>query len=203
MKIVAPVLICVFASYLWWQFQAQEKLALEQPIPIPILTISFVDQELDQATGTAPTTNLTSGVDNTNAIETQAMLQSSLQTNSENDEASENIPTETQIETTPSTIQTPSCSSPDNPGLAHAFERELSGFLNNAAATYGAQYSNLQYSISNQVISQNENMGTVSSNYQGSVTEISSGETISASGGMTVNFSWDGCQWLLVDYSYF
>jgi hypothetical protein len=96
-----------------------------------------------------------------------------------------------------------SCSSPDAIGLSIAFERELGIFLNNAAATYGAQYSNLQYTIGNQQITQNQNQGTVSANYQGSVSEIATGQTISASGGMSVNFSWDGCYWQLVDYSYY
>ncbi len=158
--------------------QAQQSVntQAEQPILIPQITVTFL---------TPPT--LTQMADT--PIETSSEQNPSETTNPT---LAENTPPE----------NASSCSSPDSAGLSGAFEQELGIFLNNATATYGAQYSNLQYSISNQSISQDATLGTVSASYQGSVSEITTGETISASGSLTVNFSWDGCYWQLVDYSY-
>ena len=203
MKTIVPLVMCVLGSYLWWQFQGPESTESEQRIPIPRITISFIKQITDQTISTANATVQTAPLTDTDEVTTSTQ-EANPETLTETPEAPETIQAETQIQTTLAQTNEPSsCSSPDNVGLSAAFERELSSFLNSAAATYGSQYSNLQYGISNQSISQDASQATVSANYQGSVTEISTGESISASGGMSVTFSWDGCQWQLVDYSYF
>ncbi len=200
---IAPLIMCILGTFLWWQFQGPESVEPEKRIPIPRITISFIEQVIDQTISTANTTVQTVPLTDTDEVTTNTQEASS-ETLIETTETPETMQAETQIENaTAQTTEPSSCSSPDALGLSNAFERELAIFLNNAAATYGSQYSDLQYSISNQSISQDASQATVSANYQGSVTEITTGESISASGGMSVNFSWDGCQWLLVDYSYF
>jgi hypothetical protein len=176
--------------------------AEEISIPIPQITITFIS-ETSQVI--ANETTVQSEPEKTPAQSTESestteetTSQSVEETNTELSARENSIQKSTEKITTGNT----SCSSPDSTGLAIAFDRELEIFLNNAKATYGSQYSNLQYGISDQTINQHENQGIVSANYQGSVSEIATGDIIQASGGMTVNFSWDGCNWVLVDYTY-
>ena len=166
------------------QAQTSESNDILQTIPIPQVTITFLPSPKEPSESSSdPSTNVTPSAE-TNLTNT----------------AKQTAPLEI---TQDAVIATTACSSLDQAGLLGAFDRELGIFLNNAAATYGSQYSNLQYTVSNQQIAQNGEQGSVSANYQGSVSEIATGQTISASGGMSVNFAWDGCYWQMLDYSYF
>lgn len=183
MKLTASLLTLttVVTAYLWWQNPPQ---AAEIPIPVPQISITLLPFEpVTLSPGVLP-----AGVTQDEPQEDGSQVPTTSQTTEPPP-----IPTETTV----------NCATQDSQGLASAFRRELSIFLNNAAATYGSQYSNLQYSISNQQISQDESQGTIRADYQGSVQEIGSGEIISTSGSMSVTFSWDKCNWILLDYSYF
>jgi hypothetical protein len=222
-------LIALGSAYILWpkdftstlKTNSQVQSIQEVAIPIPHIIITLMQKtsetipaettpQLETNEATSIQTTETSAEEiKTNESSEEAPIESSTQEASNEsskveatvESSTQDISTQLTVEAT--TEESAACSSPDSTGLAIAFDRELGIFLNNAAATYGSQYSNLQYSISNQQITQNENQGSVSANYQGSVSEIATGETISASGGMTVTFLWDGCSWVLVDYSYF
>jgi hypothetical protein len=192
------------------QLQTSETTDDSQPIPIPQITITVLPNPVIQ---NASIENLIIEDPNVETPVSQTEYASPAESSSLDQipatEAANTTPEttlaqHTTVEETQETVtETTTCSSADQAGLSAAFERELGTFLNNATATYGSQYSNLQYTVSNQQITQEGELGTVSANYQGSVTEIATGQAISASGGMTVNFSWDGCYWQMVDYSYF
>jgi hypothetical protein len=102
---------------------------------------------------------------------------------------------------TPSEM-TPQCSSFDKAGLLAAFNGALATFIADAAASYGDQYQNLQYQLSSTSGTLEGEQGTVTTSYSGTVQEISTGETVSASGTIRATFSWDGCAWQVVDYSF-
>jgi hypothetical protein len=196
------------------QVQAQATDAL-QTIPIPHITIALlansvienpivesnvVESPIVENPVITPSVNSAEVLTEASSTNTSpSAIIASANTLVETNTAAPTVPVENSVVEAEATT----CSSPDGAGLSSAFERELGSFLNNAAATYGSQYSNLHYSVSNHQITQDGEQGTVSANYQGSVTEIATGEAISASGGMTVNFAWDGCYWQMVDYSYF
>jgi hypothetical protein len=220
-------LIALGAAYILWpkdlsatlKTNSQIQSIQEVAIPIPRITITLMPKTseiIPAETTTQSETNEATSIQTTETsaeeITTDESSEEAPIESSTQEASNESSTVETTVESSAQEIQATvettteentTCSSPDSTGLAIAFDRELGIFLNNAAATYGSQYSNLQYSISNQQITQNANQGSVSANYQGSVSEITTGETISASGGMTVNFFWDGCSWVLVDYSYF
>lgn len=95
-----------------------------------------------------------------------------------------------------------SCSSFDEAGLFAAFDGALAAFLSDASATYGSQYENLNYELSSKTGSITGEQGTVSTNYSGTVKELSTGQDVSANGTITATFNWDGCAWQLLDYSF-
>jgi hypothetical protein len=94
------------------------------------------------------------------------------------------------------------CSSFDLSGLLATFDASLAAFIADASATYGGQYSNLQYQLADKTGAITGEQGTVTTTYSGTVQELSTGEPVSANGVITANFAWDGCVWQLVDYSF-
>jgi hypothetical protein len=102
------------------------------------------------------------------------------------------------------TTNTPStaCSSFDETGLLATFDNALVGFISDASALYGNRYENLQYELSSKQGVINGEQGTVSTDYSGTVKELSTGQDVSANGTITATFSWDGCAWQVVDYSF-
>jgi hypothetical protein len=96
----------------------------------------------------------------------------------------------------------PVCSSFDQAGLLATFDASLAAFIADASATYGDQYTNLQYQLADKTGAITGEQGTVTTTYSGTVQELSTGEGVSANGLITANFAWDGCVWQLVDYSF-
>jgi hypothetical protein len=94
------------------------------------------------------------------------------------------------------------CSSFDEAGLLAAFDGALSSFLADATATYGTRYQGLQYQLSSKNATITAEQGTVTASYTGTVQELSTGEDVSANGTLSATFTWDGCTWQLVDYSF-
>jgi cytoskeletal protein RodZ len=104
---------------------------------------------------------------------------------------------------TPETAETTSsCSSFDEAGLLAAFDSALAVFIADATATYGDQYENLQYQLSGPSSVIEEAQGIVTTTYSGTVQDRVTGEAISAGGTIHATFSWDGCAWQVVDYSF-
>jgi hypothetical protein len=99
-------------------------------------------------------------------------------------------------------IETTACSSFDEASLLAAFDVALANFLANASALYGDRYENLQYQLSSKTATLAENQGTVSVSYAGTVKELSTGQDVNANGSISANFSWNGCAWQLLDYSF-
>jgi hypothetical protein len=108
-----------------------------------------------------------------------------------------NAPSENPAPTSPET-----CSSFDEAGLLAAFDGALSSFLADATATYGTQYQGLQYQLSSKSATITAEQGAVTASYTGTVQELSTGEDVSANGTLSATFTWDGCTWQLVDYSF-
>jgi hypothetical protein len=99
-------------------------------------------------------------------------------------------------------VETTACSSFDEASLLAAFDVALANFLANASALYGDRYENLQYQLSSKTATLAENKGAVSVSYAGTVKELSTGQDVSANGSISANFSWNGCAWQLLDYSF-
>jgi hypothetical protein len=103
----------------------------------------------------------------------------------------------------PETTNPPSsCSSFDETGLLTAFDNALIGFISDASALYGNRYENLQYALSSKQGTIAGEQGIVTTNYSGTVKELSTGQDVSANGTITAIFNWDGCTWQVVDYSF-
>lgn len=102
----------------------------------------------------------------------------------------------------PETTEEVVCSSFDLSGLLATFDASLAAFIADASATYGGQYSNLQYQLADKTGAITGEQGTVTTTYSGTVQELSTGEGVSANGVITANFAWDGCVWQLVNYSF-
>jgi hypothetical protein len=105
-------------------------------------------------------------------------------------------------EPTEHSAQPGACSSFDEASLLAAFDSALASFLANATATYGSQYENLHYHFSSKKGVLAENQGTVTASYAGTVQELSTGESVSATGTINASFTWDGCAWQTLDYSF-
>lgn len=90
---------------------------------------------------------------------------------------------------------------PDELNLAQAFDVELQKWLVESQASYADTYTNLSYSVA-RVATIEDDTGYIEATYTGSVTDVSTGESISASGPIHASFSWNGCFWQLIDYSY-
>jgi hypothetical protein len=119
-------------------------------------------------------------------------------------ETSPDVPAATQTEatTTPSDTAPALCLGPDEAGLLAAFDNALAAFLSDATALYGNQYENLQYELSSKQSVINGEQGVVTTTYSGTVTELDTGQAVSASGTITATFTWDSCAWQLMDYSF-
>ncbi len=94
------------------------------------------------------------------------------------------------------------CSSFDEAGLFAAFDNALAAFIADASSSYGDQYENLQYQLSSKTATITEEQGTVTTNYSGTVKELSTGENVSANGTIVATFNWDGCAWQVLEYSF-
>jgi hypothetical protein len=105
--------------------------------------------------------------------------------------------------TEPIATQAPtSCSSFDDAGLLAAFDGALAAFIADASSLYGDRYENLQYELSSKSGTIEGEQGTVTTNYSGTVQELSTGQAVTANGVIRATFSWDGCAWQVVDYSF-
>ncbi|HEX7003740.1 MAG TPA: hypothetical protein VF168_06105 [Trueperaceae bacterium] len=91
---------------------------------------------------------------------------------------------------------------PDGAKVGRAVAATVSGFLRDARATYGSLYTNLSYSYDIEEIEVNGDRASASISYQGTVTEIATGKTISASGSASARFRWNGCSWSRTGVSY-
>ncbi len=108
-------------------------------------------------------------------------------------------------ETTPTataTTEVAACSSFDEAGLLSAFDVALAAFIADASTVYGNQYENLQYQLSSRSGVIEGEQGVVSTNYSGTVQELSTGQDVSANGIIQATFAWDGCTWQVLDYSF-
>jgi hypothetical protein len=94
------------------------------------------------------------------------------------------------------------CSSFNETGLLATFDGALASFIAEANTLYGSQYENLQYQLSSKTGMIEGEQGTVTTNYTGTVQELSTGQDVSANGVIRATFSWNGCTWQVVDYSF-
>jgi hypothetical protein len=94
------------------------------------------------------------------------------------------------------------CSSFDEAGLLATFDSSLASFIADASTTYGSQYENLQYQLSSKTAVIDGEQGTVTTNYSGTVKELSTSQDVTANGLITATFKWDGCVWQLIDYTF-
>ncbi len=117
---------------------------------------------------------------------------------------SETTAEETPIEETftETPTDTATCSSLNETGLLAAFDGALAAFIAAAGTTYSDQYENLNYQLSSKSAVIEENQGVVTTNYTGTVQELSTGQDVSANGTITATFAWDGCTWQVLDYSF-
>jgi hypothetical protein len=90
---------------------------------------------------------------------------------------------------------------PDIENLSLAFDTEIASFLELEQEAYAEVYANLSYDYI-PLVSLEGTTGRVEANYTGSVTDISTGEAISATGIIYATFGWDACHWQLLDYSF-
>ena len=110
MKMIAPLIMCILGTFLWWQFQGPESVEPEKRIPIPRITISFIEQVIDQTISTANTTVQTVPLTDTDEVTTNTQEASS-ETLIETTETPETMQAETQIENaTAQTTEPSSCS---------------------------------------------------------------------------------------------
>lgn len=79
--------------------------------------------------------------------------------------------------------------------LMVALDRTVEDFINNAAATYGGSYTDLQYEVAIESVRMGATSATVAVRYSGSVKRVLGGGRESASGRATVGFGWNGCNW--------
>ena len=99
----------------------------------------------------------------------------------------------------------PGCVDPAQPNEA-GIDRAVAGvardFLTDAQAVYGSLYTDLSYSYEIVRTSIEGPEAEVVVEYAGSVTEIATGERLSASGEAFVALRWTGCRWSATDLRY-
>lgn len=190
---------------------SDSSLAADTNLPkdatLPTSSSSIADTTT--ATNTPLLTNSSDDL-STSDLETTAIMNDVSQTQPSPTPTSElqelSVPTLVVNETpaTPETTNTPNtaCSSFDEAGLVAAFDGALASFLTDANSVYGNQYENLQYELSSKKGIINGEQGTVTTNYSGTVKELSTGQDVSANGTITATFNWDGCAWQVLDYSF-
>lgn len=218
-------LIVVVAAVLGWsiyqQAQPSTSVVVQANGPTRLsepssLSNAVTDQAASQTLSETASIN-TADLDATNPSKTDTTLSKEVFLAS-----SDTPPTPSENSTTPETQETPAptsespseaistvsdiapvtCSSFDETGLLAAFDGALAAFIADATATYGDQYENLHYQLSSKSGVIEGEQGTVTTNYNGTVQELSTGQAVSANGTITAIFTWDGCSWQVVDYSF-
>ena len=98
----------------------------------------------------------------------------------------------------------PSCEpGPPDPGLLDAaLRRAEDAFVDDARATYGSLYRGLSYDLDVEDRDLDGDTAVLTLAYDGSVTEIATGDRIEASGTATATFRWNGCDWRHVGLDY-
>lgn len=91
---------------------------------------------------------------------------------------------------------------PDEGALGGAFARELRLFIAEARVVYAGVYRDLSYHYEITSADVSGQQGRVVAAYEGSVTEVLTGNRLSASGTIVAEFLWDGCGWRLQSYTY-
>jgi hypothetical protein len=191
--------------------QANNAWTISEPRVVPLVTEPSITEpsvtepsEPIETQHVAQTTTVTSGGAATNTLTAETATSPTTATLDSQATNSENVTPEATATTSdePTTSSETTCSSLDEASLMAAFDLALADFLANASALYGSSYENLQYQLSSKTATLAENQGTVSVNYSGNVKELSTGQDVSANGSITATFSWDGCSWQMVNYSF-
>jgi hypothetical protein len=172
-------------------------------LPSPLTTNSAASDTLTVASANSPDTALTitsKPLTVNETATTKPNIVATTEAQSETPDAASEAPA-TKATDSP-TSAPPSCSSFDEAGLVATFDNALSAFIADASTVYGNQYENLQYELSSKTAVITGEQGTVTTNYSGTVKELSAGQDVSANGTIRATFSWDGCVWTVIDYSF-
>ncbi len=108
---------------------------------------------------------------------------------------------QTTEDTTNTEVPQPCLAEPNIENLSLAFDAEIANFVSVEQEAYADVYANLSYDYL-PLLSIEGTTGLVEASYIGSVTDLATGEAISANGTIHASFNWQDCAWLLLDYSF-